>query len=73
MFKQKAKEWEIRERKKTRDYEKQITKDERKKQEEQEERTHLLEFLEEYDDDRDDIKYYKYVFVTLFHWKISRN
>ncbi|XP_065660658.1 RNA-binding protein 25 isoform X2 [Hydra vulgaris] len=58
-FLEKLKEWEIRERKRARDYEKQSTKEERKRTEEEEERAHLLEFLEDYDDDRDDVKYYK--------------
>lgn len=53
------KEWEARERKKARDYEKQFTKEERKRSDEEEEKHRLLEFLEDYDDDRDDVKYYK--------------
>ena len=58
-YMEKLKEWEQRERKKARDYEKQFSKEERKKNEEEEEKHRLLEFLEDYDDDRDDVKYYK--------------
>jgi len=53
------KEFEARERKKMREYEKQAVKDLKRKDEEAEERIHLREFLEDYDDDRDDSKYYR--------------
>jgi len=58
-YMEKLREWENRERKKQREYEKNFAKEEKKKEEEDEERTHLLEFLEDYDDDKDDVKYYK--------------
>lgn len=56
---QKLKEWEARERKKVRDYEKIMEKDSRRNKEEKEEKHRLREFLEDYDDEKDDIKYYK--------------
>ena len=56
---QRLKNWEARERKKAREYEKRREKEEEKKMEEQEEGRRLKEFLEDYDDERDDPKYYK--------------
>lgn len=51
--------WEARERKKARDYEKQREKDLRKQEKREKEAKAMKEFLEDYDDERDDPKYYK--------------
>lgn len=51
--------WEARERKKSRDYEKQRDKDLRKQEKREKEAKAMKEFLEDYDDERDDPKYYK--------------
>lgn len=59
LYNDRLKEFEARERKKMREYEKQLAKDVKRKESEAEERIHLKDFLEDYDDDRDDVKYYK--------------
>ena len=53
------KKWEIRERKRTRDYEKEKAKDDLRKADEAKESKRMKEFLEDYNDDKDDVKYYK--------------
>ncbi|XP_065152546.1 RNA-binding protein 25 isoform X2 [Paramisgurnus dabryanus] len=53
------KNWEIRERKKSRDYSKEAEREEDKHREMTKEAKRLKEFLEDYDDDRDDPKYYR--------------
>ncbi|KTG45233.1 hypothetical protein cypCar_00014965 [Cyprinus carpio] len=53
------KNWEIRERKKTRDYSKETEREEERHREMTKEAKRLKEFLEDYDDDRDDPKYYR--------------
>jgi len=58
-YMERVRDWELRERKRLRELEKQIQKEEKKKEEEEEERANLLEFLEDYDDDKDDVKYYR--------------
>lgn len=42
-----------------RDYEKIMEKDSRRNKDEQEEKHRLRDFLEDFDDERDDIKFYK--------------
>ncbi|XP_014669694.1 PREDICTED: RNA-binding protein 25-like [Priapulus caudatus] len=58
-YQERLKNWESRERKKLRDYEKEQEKENEKRDEEANEGRRLKEFLEDYDDDRDDPKYYK--------------
>jgi len=53
------KKWESRERKKAREYEKEEEREEEKASEENKEARRLKEFLEDYDDERDDPKFYK--------------
>ena len=59
------KNWEVRERKKIREFERERQRSEERKTEEKKEARRLREFLEDYDDERDDPKYYKYGF---FGW-----
>ncbi|XP_071160914.1 RNA-binding protein 25-like [Mytilus edulis] len=58
-YQERLKNWEARERKKAREYEKEREREEDRKQEEVREARRLKEFLENYDDERDDPKYYK--------------
>lgn len=51
--------WEIRERRKAKEYEKEREKERLKEEEREREAKRLKEFLEDYDDERDDVKYYK--------------
>lgn len=51
--------WESRERKKLRDYEKLELKEKERIEEQQKQAIWLKQFLEDYDDERDDAKYYK--------------
>ena len=53
--------WESRERKKTRDYEKERDREKERKSDESKEARRLKEFFEDYDDERDDVKFYKYL------------
>ncbi|KAJ3612959.1 hypothetical protein NHX12_019216 [Muraenolepis orangiensis] len=53
------KNWEIRERKKARDYSKETERVEERRKDTTKEAKRLKEFLEDYDDDRDDPKYYR--------------
>ena len=53
--------WESRERKKTRDYEKEKEREKERKSDESKEARRLKEFFEDYDDERDDVKFYKCV------------
>lgn len=57
--------WETRERRKAKDYEKEREKERMKEEEREHEAKRLKEFLEDYDDERDDIKYYKYVEIII--------
>ena len=52
--------WEARERKKAREYEKLEQKERERIEEQQRHAIWLKQFLEDYDDERDDAKYYKY-------------
>jgi len=53
--------WESRERKKARDYEKEKEREKERKTDETKEARRLKEFFEDYDDERDDVKFYKCV------------
>ncbi|NP_001116349.1 RNA binding motif protein 25 S homeolog [Xenopus laevis] len=58
-YQERLKNWEIRERKKTREYEKDAEREEERRRDTTKEGKRLKEFLEDYDDDRDDPKYYR--------------
>ncbi|KAK6295379.1 hypothetical protein J4Q44_G00346050 [Coregonus suidteri] len=58
-YQERLKNWEIRERKKARDYSKESEREEERRREMTKESKRLKEFLEDYDDDRDDPKYYR--------------
>ncbi|XP_034530704.1 RNA-binding protein 25 isoform X4 [Notolabrus celidotus] len=58
-YQERLKNWEIRERKKGRDYSKDTERDDERRREMMKEAKRLKEFLEDYDDDRDDPKYYR--------------
>uniref|UniRef100_A0A4W5MPM9 RNA binding motif protein 25b n=1 Tax=Hucho hucho TaxID=62062 RepID=A0A4W5MPM9_9TELE len=58
-YQERLKNWEIRERKKARDYSKESDREEERRREMTKESKRLKEFLEDYDDDRDDPKYYR--------------
>jgi len=58
-YQDRLRNWETRERKRCRDYEKDKDKEEERRQEEIKEGRRLKEFLEDYEDLRDDPKYYK--------------
>lgn len=51
--------WEARERRKAKDYEKERERERCREEEREKEAKRLKEFLEDYDDERDDHKYYK--------------
>uniref|UniRef100_A0A4W5R336 RNA binding motif protein 25 n=1 Tax=Hucho hucho TaxID=62062 RepID=A0A4W5R336_9TELE len=59
-YQERLKNWEMRERKKARDYDKENQReDERRREMVTKEGKRLKEFLEDYDDDKDDLKYYR--------------
>ncbi|XP_077568208.1 RNA-binding protein 25b [Stigmatopora nigra] len=58
-YQERLKNWELRERKKARDYSKETERDDERRREMMKEGKRLKEFLEDYDDDRDDPKYYR--------------
>ncbi|KAH9490308.1 putative RNA-binding protein 25 [Bulinus truncatus] len=58
-YQERLKNWESRERKKSREYEKENEREDERKSEEAREARRLKEFLEDYDDLRDDPKFYK--------------
>ncbi|XP_055718426.1 RNA-binding protein 25-like isoform X2 [Salvelinus fontinalis] len=58
-YQERLKNWEIRERKKARDYDKENQREEERRHEMTKEGKRLKEFLEDYDDDRDESKYYR--------------
>jgi hypothetical protein len=60
--------WENRERKKAKEYERAKEKELKREEKREKEAKIMKEFLEDYDDERDDPKYYKFV---LFHFKFS--
>lgn len=59
---ERLKSWEHREKNKARDAAKEKEKRRIKEEERQKEAKRLKEFLEDYEDERDDVKYYKYVY-----------
>nr|XP_037274487.1 RNA-binding protein 25-like [Rhipicephalus microplus] len=58
-YQERLRNWEARERRKAKEYEKERLKEEEKLAEEAKEARRLKEFLEDYEDERDDVKYYK--------------
>uniref|UniRef100_A0A3Q0SPH7 RNA binding motif protein 25 n=1 Tax=Amphilophus citrinellus TaxID=61819 RepID=A0A3Q0SPH7_AMPCI len=58
-YQERLKNWEVRERKKARDYSKDAEREDERRREMMKEAKRLKEFLEDYDDDRDDPKYYR--------------
>ncbi|XP_015224533.1 PREDICTED: RNA-binding protein 25 [Cyprinodon variegatus] len=58
-YQERLKNWELRERKRARDYAKEAERDDERRREMVKEGKRLKEFLEDYDDDRDDPKYYR--------------
>ncbi|GLV45567.1 uncharacterized protein CBL_02587 [Carabus blaptoides fortunei] len=58
-YQERLRTWETRERRKAKEYEKEREKERLKEEEREREAKRLKEFLEDYDDERDDIKYYK--------------
>nr|XP_054758948.1 RNA-binding protein 25-like isoform X1 [Lytechinus pictus] len=58
-YQERLRNWETRERKKQRDHEKMMEKEESERSEMDKEGKRLKEFLEDYEDERDDPKYYK--------------
>ena len=58
-YQERLKKWETRENKMARQYENDKQKEVRKKEDEEREALKLREFLEDYDDDKNDEKYYK--------------
>ncbi|CAB3976593.1 RNA-binding 25 [Paramuricea clavata] len=56
---ERLKAWELRERKKQREYDRELEKERENDSEQAREKKHLLEFLEDYDDEQDDPKYYR--------------
>lgn len=65
------KKWEARERKKACEYEKEKERETERQNEEAKEARRLREFLEDYDDERDDVKYYKWAYnVEYLHMDV---
>lgn len=60
VMQERLRHWEARERKKQREYEKLEQKEKERMEEQQKHALWLKQFLEDYDDERDDQKYYKY-------------
>uniref|UniRef100_H3C607 RNA binding motif protein 25b n=1 Tax=Tetraodon nigroviridis TaxID=99883 RepID=H3C607_TETNG len=58
-YQERLKNWELRERKKARDYAKDSEREDERRRETVKEGKRLKEFLEDYDDERDDPKYYR--------------
>ncbi|CAG9837817.1 unnamed protein product [Diabrotica balteata] len=58
-YQERLRAWETRERRKAKDYEKEREKERTKEEERERDAKRLKEFLEDYDDERDDLKYYK--------------
>ncbi|CAL8316985.1 unnamed protein product [Boreogadus saida] len=58
-YQERLKNWELRERKKTRDHSKGVEREEERRREMLKEGKRLREFLEDYDDERDDPKFYR--------------
>lgn len=60
-YQERLRNWEARERRKAKEYEKEREKEFCREEEREKEAKCLKEFLEDYDDERDDPKYYKLV------------
>lgn len=60
ILQERLRSWETRERRKLKDLDKEREKERLKEEEREKEAKKLKEFLEDYDDERDDAKYYKY-------------
>lgn len=58
-YQERLKEWEVREKRKQKEYIKEMDKERVKTEAREKEALRLKEFLEDYDDERDDAKYYK--------------
>merc|ERR1712098_534506 len=58
-YQERLRAWETREGKKAKEYENYIAKEKRKQEEQEREARKLKEFLEDYDDERDDSKFYR--------------
>nr|CAH7737221.1 unnamed protein product [Callosobruchus chinensis]CAH7750829.1 unnamed protein product [Callosobruchus chinensis] len=58
-YQERLRQWETRERRKAKEYEKEREKERLKEEERERDAKRLKEFLEDYDDEKDDIKYYK--------------
>lgn len=58
-YQERLRNWEIRERRKGKEYDREREKEQNKEDEREREAKRLKEFLEDYDDERDDQKYYK--------------
>eukprot|EP00731_Ephydatia_muelleri_P028042 Em0019g915a len=58
-YKERLQGWENREYRRVKEYEKDIEREEQRREEIERERKHLAEFLEDYDDVKDDQRYYK--------------
>lgn len=58
-YQERLRAWEAREAKRANDYENYATKEKRKQEEQEREARKLKEFLEDYDDERDDAKFYR--------------
>ncbi|XP_055015698.1 RNA-binding protein 25 [Boleophthalmus pectinirostris] len=58
-YQERLKNWEIREKKKERDYEKEMEREKERRRERVKEAKRLKEFLEDYEDGRDDPKYFR--------------
>ena len=59
-WQERLRHWEARERKKLREHDKLELKEKERVEEQQKQAVWLKQFLEDYDDERDDAKYYKY-------------
>ena len=58
-FQERLRDWEARERRKAKEHEKEKERERLKEEDREREAKRLKEFLEDYDDERDDAKYYK--------------
>lgn len=58
-YQERLRNWEMRERRRIKEYEKEKEKELNREEEREKEAKRLKEFLEDYDDERDDSKYYK--------------
>lgn len=66
-YQERLRNWEARERRKAKEYERDREKERCREEERENEAKRLKEFLEDYDDERDDPKYYKYFNFIIIH------